>query len=226
MPFGVLEVGKGEMKGAAGERYKQMVSRVRPRGIQNWIGASGNGSASRSALRWRCGTTRIRQTFQNNHPAPATGPPCFTTKLPRRGSVVPPTRRSPLTISLSPPIRRGGSNGQRHGVEANAPLIAVVNPPKTPAPSLPVSRSFFSLDSNHLMLSTMKKSEDDGTVTVRVYNSGENAIDTQIELFSPLSKAEETNLLEEHGTLLAHKDNRVNICVGWNAVSTFKLTPP
>jgi alpha-mannosidase len=225
VPFGVVEVGKGEMQGAAGERYKQIVSRVRPRGIQNWIGASGN----------RFGITLSSSVAVWDYQDPTD----LSKNIPLLQPVLLASRRSchgegpwylqpgdhHYHFSLTSHTA-GWRNGQRHGVAANAPLLAVVNPPKTPAPSLPVSKSFFSLDSDQLMLSTMKKSEDDGTVTVRVYNSGENAIDTQIELFSPLSKVEETNLLEEHGTLLTHKDNRVNIRVGRNAVSTFKLTTP
>jgi alpha-mannosidase len=38
--FGVLEVGKDEISGAAGERYTTLCSDVHPRGVENWIGAS------------------------------------------------------------------------------------------------------------------------------------------------------------------------------------------
>ncbi len=40
VPFGVVEVGKDEMKGAAGERYKSEASTLRPRSVQNWINVS------------------------------------------------------------------------------------------------------------------------------------------------------------------------------------------
>ncbi|MBG0859170.1 MAG: alpha-mannosidase, partial [Bacteroidales bacterium] len=40
VPFGVLEVGRDEIAGAAGERYITKCSEVHPRGIENWIGAS------------------------------------------------------------------------------------------------------------------------------------------------------------------------------------------
>jgi alpha-mannosidase len=40
VPFGVVEVGKDEIEGAAGERYKTPCKDVHPRGIENWIGAS------------------------------------------------------------------------------------------------------------------------------------------------------------------------------------------
>ena len=42
VPFGVVEVGKDEMGGAAGERYKTACKDFHPRGIENWIGASNN----------------------------------------------------------------------------------------------------------------------------------------------------------------------------------------
>ena len=41
-PFGVVEVGKDEMAGAAGERYEVACKYLHPRGIENWISASGD----------------------------------------------------------------------------------------------------------------------------------------------------------------------------------------
>ncbi|MCK4989742.1 MAG: alpha-mannosidase, partial [Bacteroidales bacterium] len=38
-PFGVVEVGKDEMPGAAGERYQVACKDLHPRGIENWISA-------------------------------------------------------------------------------------------------------------------------------------------------------------------------------------------
>ena len=40
VPYGKLEVGKDEMKGAAGERYQVVAEDIHPRAMQNWINVS------------------------------------------------------------------------------------------------------------------------------------------------------------------------------------------
>ncbi len=42
VPFGVVNVGKDEIKGSAGERYKSICKDIHPRSIENWIGADDN----------------------------------------------------------------------------------------------------------------------------------------------------------------------------------------
>ncbi|MGB8317686.1 MAG: glycoside hydrolase family 38 C-terminal domain-containing protein, partial [Ignavibacteriaceae bacterium] len=42
VPFGVVNVGKDEIKGSAGERYTSICKDTHPRSIENWIGADDN----------------------------------------------------------------------------------------------------------------------------------------------------------------------------------------
>ena len=154
VPFGVLEVGKGEMKGSAGERYKQPASRIRPRGIQNWIGMSGP----------RLGVTLSSSVSVWDYQDP-TDP---AADRPLLQPVLLASRRSchgegpwylqrgdhhyRFTLTSHAP---GWRNGQRQGVEANAPLIAIVSPATVPRAHLPESTSFLSTGADDVVLSTM-----------------------------------------------------------------------
>ena len=41
VPFGAVEIGKDELKEPAGERYMTIPSEIHPRGMENWVNASG-----------------------------------------------------------------------------------------------------------------------------------------------------------------------------------------
>ena len=224
VPFGTLEVGVNEMKGAAGERYTQEVSRVRPRGIQNWIGLYGS-RARRDAqlIGGGVGLHGPDGTSSGNAPAPA-GAACLAKELPRGRSMVPAEGGS--SLPLFPDVSRPGwQSGQRQGVEANAPLIAVVDRPENPEAHLPESGSFVSLDADNLVLSTMKKCEDDETVIVRVFDTAGKAASGHLAFFAPVRKAEETNLLEDVSGALPSEKNRVAVQVGAYEIRTMKITP-
>ncbi len=169
VPFGVLEVGEGEMKGAAGERYTQEVSRVRPRAIQNWIGLYGTRSGvtlSSSVAVW--------DYLNPTDPAPdrfLLQPVLLASRRSCHGEgpwyLQKGDHHYRFSLTSHGPARQ---SGQRQGVEANTPLIAVVDPPRHPQAQLAESGSFVSLDADNLVLSTMKKCEDDESVIVRLFD--------------------------------------------------------
>lgn len=224
VPFGVVEVGRSEMKGSAGERYKQSMSRVRPRGIQNWIGVSGDGLAvtlSSSVAVW---------DYQD--------PTDLTTERLLLQPVLLASRRSchgagPWYLQQGDHHYRfsftshapGWQNGHRQGVEANAPFVAVVGPSQQSRPRLTESMSFVSLDAENVVLSTMKKCEDDGTVIVRLYDDVGRSSRCSLDFFAPVLKAEETSLLEYGGEALPSDKKRVTVQIGNNAIHTLKILP-
>jgi alpha-mannosidase len=224
VPFGALEVGKGEMKGSAGERYKQLVSRVRPRGIQNWIGLSGlrfgvTLSSSVSVWDYQDPTDPVTDRLLLQPVLLASRKSCHGEGpwYLQRGD-----HHYRFSLTSHAP---GWQNGQRQGIEANAPLIAIVSPARDPQAHLPESTGFVSPGADNVSLSTMKKCEDDATVILRLVNNTGDAVDSDIRIFIPLLKAEETTLLEEGGTAIAHHGNRVRLHLGRHAISTVKLTP-
>ncbi|MBP1654225.1 MAG: mngB 4, partial [Bacteroidetes bacterium] len=224
VPFGTLEVGVNEMKGAAGERYTQEVSRVRPRAIQNWIGLYGS----------RLGVTLSSSVAVWDYMDP-TEPGSQRLML---QPVLLASRRSchgegPWYLQKGDHHYRfsltshgpGWQSGQHQGVEANAPLTAVSDRPGNPEAHLPESGSFLSLDADNLVLSTMKKCEDDESVIVRLFDAAGKAGSGHLTFFTPVRKAEETSLLEDVVTTVPSEKNRVGVHVGAYEIRTLKITP-
>jgi len=224
VPFGTLEVGVNEMKGAAGERYTQEVSSVRPRAIQNWIGLYGS----------RLGVTLSSSVAVWDYKDP-TDPKTERLML---QPVLLASRRSchgegPWYLQKGDHHYRfsltshgpGWQSGQRQGVEANAPLTAIADRPENPTAHLPESGSFVSLDADNLVLSTMKKCEDDESVILRMFETAGNAVSGHLTFLAPVGKAEETNLLEDVIDTLPSAKNRVGVTAGAYEIRTMKITP-
>ena len=90
---------------------------------------------------------------------------------------------------------------------------------------LPESKSFLPYTAANLVLSTMKKAEEDDTVIFRVYDIEGKDTETAVELFTPVKMAERTNLIEEEAVLLKPRKGRLVLPVGHHAVETLKLFP-
>lgn len=119
----------------------------------------------------------------------------------------------------------GWKNGYRAGIAAGSPLVVVGNPATGPGASLPEAKSFLPFASPNIILSTMKKAENDDTVILRVYDIEGQDTEAAVELFHPVKKAERTNLIEEEGVLLKPRKGRLVLPVGHHAVETLKLFP-
>jgi alpha-mannosidase len=119
----------------------------------------------------------------------------------------------------------GWRNGYRAGIAAGSPLIVVGNPAAGPGADLPESRSFLPVSAPGVILSTMKKAENDDTVILRIYDIEGKDTEAAVELFAPVIRAERTNLIEEEGVELKPRKGRLVLPVGHHAVETLKLFP-
>ena len=81
------------------------------------------------------------------------------------------------------------------------------------------------MEAENLVLSTMKKCEDDETVVIRVFDSAGKPTNGHLTLFTPIQKAEETNLLEDVVEPLPFDKNRVEVKVGAHEIHTIRITP-
>lgn len=84
--------------------------------------------------------------------------------------------------------------------------------------------SFVSTDSSHVMIDTVKQSEDGQAYTVRLYEY-RNQSDQNVKLTfaRPVKRIMETNLCEEEETLLNAKENEVSFCISGFEIKTFKV---
>jgi hypothetical protein len=93
----------------------------------------------------------------------------------------------------------GWRSRYREGFAFNHPLSAFVAR-GSEGGSLPAEQEFLRLEPANLVMTAMKKSEDDYSVTVRFYEAEGRANErAYVKLSRPIKKAWKTNLIEESG---------------------------
>ena len=222
VPFGILEVGKDEISGAAGERYTTNCSDVHPRGVENWIGASDD----------RFGVTLSTSTAVADYVDPkglssgalllqpimlASRRSCH-----RLGNEYLQTGNHYFHFSLTS-HKPGYENGYKFGRQSNEKLLVVVDPQVSMHSPLPEELSFFSVDASNVSVSTIKKAEDDNGAVIRLFETGIGEARVNLNSWFEIVKAEKTNLLEYEGKLIEFKSNKVPINLGSHAIETIKL---
>ena len=102
-------------------------------------------------------------------------------------------------------------------------MKAVVTDPSKKTGSMPETLSFVSVENKNLILSAIKKCEDDDNVIVRCYDI--EGIDSEADIRIPLTfrKAELTNMIEEEGNEIPGSGNKLNLKIGHHSIETIKL---
>jgi alpha-mannosidase len=235
IPFGVLEVGKGEAKGTGGPAYGNLVydeemKDIRPREVQNFLYAGGADF----------GVTFSTSVAVNDFKDPTDDPVPYPVLQP----ILLASRRSchgegnwylqegdhQYRFSLTSHAP-GWRNGYRAGIQANSPLIAVRQPNSaTSYAHLPESMSFLPFTASNLVLATMKKAETDDAVIVRIYDIEGKDGETEVRLLGrrepvPVKTAYRTNIIEEPGAPLKPQKGKLVLPVGHSAIETVKVVP-
>jgi alpha-mannosidase len=117
----------------------------------------------------------------------------------------------------------GGWQGSwREGIAANRPLIPILAKPGKAA-TLPAEMSFASVSAPNVLVSAIKKCEDDDSVIVRCYDiEGKNSV-AQLKLFRPIASAKLANIIEDEGAALPTENGTVRISIGHHSIETIKL---
>jgi hypothetical protein len=228
VPMGVLEIGKDEIPTTGGHAYgnltyPQQCRDIHPRLMQNFVDASdATGglmmSSSVSAFDWVDPTA-----------APVVYPVLQPILLASRkscngeGNWYPQAGDHHFRFSLT------GHAGSWHsswhdGIGANHPLLPVVGGPHAALATLPDQHSFVTLSSANVLISTIKKCEDDDSVVVRCYDI--EGKDSPLHLTLPgvtVARAAATNMIEEETTPLPLEAGAVTFKVGHHAIETMKL---
>lgn len=234
VPIGVVEIGKDEIPttgGFAKHRpnapdliYPELCRDIHPRQAQNFIDASDETggltmSTSVSVFDWIDPTGRAEGR-------PVLQPVLLASRKSCNGRGVwyPQTGDHSYRFSLT---SHGGGwrQGWRDGIAANHPLIPVFAQTTAEA-ALPAAMSFCRTTADNLVISTIKKCEDDDAIIVRLYDIEGRSAPARIELFRPAAKAELTNIIEEGGRPLEVRDGNAVVEVGHHAIETVKLTVP
>jgi alpha-mannosidase len=101
------------------------------------------------------------------------------------------------------PHSGGWRNRYREGVAFNSPLVAFTAP-GAPAGSLPSDGEFLHLEPRNMIMTALKKSEDDDSIVLRFFEAEGSANGrARVRLFRPIKKAWKTNLIEEEDQPIA-----------------------
>lgn len=222
VPYGVVEVGKDEIPGAAGERYEVECSKLHPRGIENWINASGNGFGVTLASSV-VGMDYINPTdkdLKNTILQPillASRRSCHG-----EGNDYHQTGHHSYSFSITS-HKAGWKNGIHFGRASNEPLFAVVDPQKNATANLGESQSFLKVKQDNIIVTAMKKAENEDAMVIRLYNFDDEDSDVDLSFWKSFDAAIKTNLIEEEEESLGMKNNNLQMKAGHHEIVTLKF---
>ncbi|MGZ4886909.1 MAG: glycoside hydrolase family 38 N-terminal domain-containing protein [Candidatus Aminicenantales bacterium] len=227
VPLGVVEVGKSEIAGTGGPAYGNLVydelcSDIRPREVQNFI--CGGDDAFGVTLSTSVAVCDFKDPTDSPVPYPVLQPILLASRRSCHGEGNWYLQEGDHHYSFSLTSHGPGwRNGYKQGIQPNNPLIALVNPAAGAGASLPESTSFLSLSAPNVLLSTLKKAEDDDSLILRVYDIEGKDAEAQLSLFVPVKTAAKVNIIEEEGTALKPAKGDLSLKVGHHAIETFRL---
>ena len=222
VPYGVSVVGKDEMEGAAGERYTTPCKDFHPRGIENWISA-GNSDF---------GVTMSSSVVAADWIDPTDNPVDYTILQPIllasrkschwEGNEYLQTGNHHFRFSITS-HKPGWENGFHFGRQANEKLLAVWAGEKYASARLPESLSFFGVDQNNVLVSTIKKAEDSNDYVVRMVDMEGKDKTVVFQSFEKINQAVHTNLIEDDLKKLNVTDGKLEFPLGHYAIETVKV---
>ncbi len=222
VPFGVVEVGKDEMIGAAGERYSVPCKDMHPRGIENWI------SASNSDFGVTMSSTVVVADWIDPTDNPVKNQMLQPVLLASRrschweGNDYLQTGDHHFRFSITS-HKQDWKNGMNQARGANETLKAVWADKKYADASLPEELSFFNTGDPDVFISTIKKAEDSNDVVVRLVNMIAKDKKVALKSFRKIEDATLTNLIEEDIKPISTNKSSIQIELGHHAIETIKL---
>lgn len=196
VPFGILRVGQDELHQAAGERYQTDCRLVHPRGIESWIGAYNNSFH----------VTLSSDVAVADYIDPTSEPVSYTVLQPillasrkscnSLGNEYLQTGDHHFTFSFT----SGKDNLPEQdlkGIGNHVPLFVVTDPYRNSQSFLQENGSFLNMDNPDIIITAVKKAEDNDHVCVRFYNTSDKSQPVSLRFFRNLTGAVQTNLIEQ-----------------------------
>jgi alpha-mannosidase len=242
VPMGVVEVGKSEVQGAVttgpvyggypddesniyqrGPAYLDVCADVHPREVQNFISAVGEDFAV--TLSSSVAVCDYIDPMLSSAPYPMLQP----ILLASRKSCHPKgnwylqggDHHYRFSIFSHKPDWR---HGRKPATAANHDLRAIVAEPFSDA-HLPPTHSFASISADNIVITAIKKGEDDDSVIVRMVEFEGDDTTAVLRLSFPMQCATHTNLIEEDQRSLTLDGDALPVFIGHHAIETFRLIP-
>ncbi|MFC1726278.1 glycosyl hydrolase-related protein [candidate division KSB1 bacterium] len=222
VPFGKVTVGEDEIPGAAGERYIQHASDVRPREVQDWISVSGSkfGFTMSSSV----AVYDYVDPTENCVNYPVIQPILLTSRRSCHGEGNWYLQEGDHHFSFSIFSHRPGwQNGYFQAKQSNNPLLPVVKNVSSNDATLPENFSFFSVSEKNVLVSTVKKCEEKNAVVVRLYEMEGKETEVDLNLHAPFKRIEKVNLIEEEGKQIKTETKGIHFNIDHNSIETFKI---
>ena len=240
VPMGVAEVGKSEVVGAVtnapvyegydvvtnvhrrGPAYLDVCADVHPREIQNFISAVGEHFA----------VTLSSSVAVADYVDPLLSPADYPILQPillasrkschSKGNWYPQAGEHHFRFSIFAHAADWRA-GRQSAIAANHDLRAVVDANPLPDANLPPTRSFASISQDNIMITAIKKAEDDDSVVVRMVELEGRDTNAALRFTFPIQAAAQTNLIEEEARPLPLENGTLPLHLGHHAIETFKL---
>lgn len=238
VPLGVVEIGKSEIAVVAapdpiyrggGPAYSDDCRTIHPREVQTFASASNNtfgGTVSLSVSVFDHLDPRIhRNPEAPEQPRIVLQPLLFASRKDchSRGGWYLQAGDHHFSFSMSF-HQPGWLNGFRSGIAGNVPLRAVVKDDHEDGGTLPPTKSFVTIAADNVVLSALKKCEDDHSVILRCYEIAGRDTTTQIELGFSMDGVQPTNIIEESVGEITGGGTALTVQLGHHAIETYKLT--
>lgn len=229
VPMGAVEIGKDEVRGAAATEffrgidvihYPTPCDHIHPREVQDWMSATDHQctvllSSDVSLFDYINPRTQNPQDLMLQPILLASRRSChgWGNEYLQRGS---------HTYHFSFTSHSGDWRENVHQIAgANHPLVPVIAK-STQHATLPSTLSFFSVDQPQVVISALKKCEDDNHLIVRTYENHGTDCDIQLQSFMPISHILQTDMIENVlDTQLFHPTTR--FAIGKRSIDTFKF---
>jgi len=110
------------------------------------------------------------------------------------------------------------------GTSSNHPFRAVLKQRANKKGQLPLEMSFFNTSDDMVRISTIKKSEDDDNVIIRLVEMEGINKKTSVNLSRPFYELIKTNLIEKEEKNMNQSGDNIKVNIGNNAIETYKIT--
>jgi alpha-mannosidase len=228
VPMGVVEVGRDEIKGAAGyskatQIYGTPCREVHPREVQDWFSASDGKTALTissdvAVFDWVDPTDQPVDYVILQPVLLASRKSCHWL-----GNYYLQPGNHSYRFSIYTHAGDWRDEGYRQGTQSRQTLKTVVTDTKRQQGFLPEQQSFGTLTGKGAVVSTVKKCEDDDSVILRYYNIEGNDAEVTFRLFRDLRSLSHTNMIEEEPVPVTCSGNGFSYKLGHHAIETFKI---
>lgn len=228
MHFGAIEVGKDEMEGKAGNEnlqptYNVACTGVHPREVQDWFCASGNNQALTIAsdvaiFDWIDPTNTSSDSYILQPVLLSSRKSCHGL-----GNYYLQPGNHSFRFSL---YSHDGDwkHGYKSATQQNRELAVVVTAKEQmTGEALAESMSFAEVGGKNIVISTIKKCDDDNSTIIRCFDMERSNTIASFNLFVPVLGVEHTNLLEEPSKVLKSSAKSFEYPIGKSAIETFKI---